>query len=64
MATIWPNFEEAATKLVYNPKLYMLLGVYGKKYKKNLFNAQKEVYDKCAFPPIKVSWLRRQYMHG
>ena len=31
MAAISPNFEVRAQKLVYNPKLYMLLGVYAKK---------------------------------
>ena len=30
MAAILPNFEVRDLKLVYNPKLYMLLVVYGK----------------------------------
>ena len=33
MAAISPNFMIKAQKLLYNPKLYMLLGVCGKKIK-------------------------------
>ena len=41
MAAISPNFEVRAQKLLYNPKLYMLLGVCGKKYQKPLLRPQK-----------------------
>ena len=51
----WPNFEVGAPKLVNNPKLYMLLGVYGEKYKKKPLKAQKEVYDKRA--PRVYKWV-------
>ena len=40
MSPISPNFEVSAQKRVYNCKIYMLLGVCGKKYKKNLLRPQ------------------------
>ena len=48
MAAISPNFEVRAQKLVYNPKLYMLLGVCGK-YQKTLFLKPKTSEDKSWF---------------
>ena len=42
MAAIWPIFEAGTPKLVYNKKIYMLLGIYGNKYKKSLLRTKKE----------------------
>ena len=64
MAAIWPNFEVRAQKLVYNPKLYMLLGVCDKNIKKNLLRPKKLGRTNVPPPPVQVSWLRRQYMEG
>ena len=50
MAAIWPIFEVRAQKLLYNLKLYMLLGVCGKKFQKKPLSPQKLEGTKC-HPP-------------
>ena len=61
-ATIQPIFEVGTPKLFYNPKLYSLLGVYGKNIG-NTFEDPKTKDDKYA-PPVQVSRLRHQFMEG
>ena len=63
MAAIRPIFELGTPKLVYNPKIYILLGVCGKKYQKPLLRSKK--LGRTNVPPlVQVIWLRRQYMEG
>ena len=50
MAAISPNFMIKAQKLLYNPKLYMLLGVCGKKKSKTLFKTPKTMGAKVPPP--------------
>ena len=52
MAAISPNFMIKAQKLVYNPKLYMLLGVNGEKYQKPLLRAKKGCTTNVPPPPL------------
>ena len=63
MAAIRPILEVWTPKLVYNPKLYMFLGVYGEKFQKPLLRPKKRCMTNVP-PPVQVSWLRRQYMEG
>ena len=63
MAAIRPIFEVGTRKLVYNPKLIMLLGVYGKKYQKPLLRPKKLGRTNVP-PPVQVSWLTCQHMEG
>ena len=63
MATISPNFVLVAPKLVCNPKLFMLLGEFGRKHQKPLFYDPKTRDDKCA-PPPRVSELAQTPVYG
>ena len=52
MAAFSPNFDVRAQKLLYNLKVYMLLGVCGKKIKKNLLRPPKLGGTKVPIPPV------------
>ena len=64
MAAILPNFEVRAPKLVYNPKIFMLLGVCGEKNQKTLLTPQKLGRTKVPPPQVQMSWLSHRYMEG
>ena len=62
MAAIRPIFELGTPKLVYNPKLYMLLGVCGKKYPKPILRPKK--LGRTNVPPPSTNELAQMSLYG
>ena len=62
MADIWPIFEVGTQKLVYDPKLYMFLGICGKLFQKSLLRPKKRCMTNV--PPPRTSELAQTSVYG